>query len=43
MTLNGHMIETDDPVCVLICFDVYDGFQDQKLVKSKQKIADLAP
>ena len=28
---------------VLICLDVYVGFQDQKLVKNKQKIADLAP
>ena len=31
------------PVCVLICLDVFIGFQDQKLVKDKQKIADLAP
>ena len=31
------MIETDVPVCVLICVDVFVGFQDQKLVKNKQK------
>ena len=31
------MIETDFPVCVLICLDVYFGQQDQKLVKNKQK------
>ena len=31
------MIETDLPVCVLICLDVYFGQQDQKLVKNKQK------
>ena len=37
-----YMIETDVPVWVLICLDVYVGFQDQKLVKNKQKIADLA-
>ena len=37
------MIEPDLAVCVLICLDVYVGFQDQKLVKNKQKIADLAP
>ena len=36
--LNGHMIETDEPVCVSICLDVYVAFQDQ----NKQKIADLA-
>ena len=41
--LMSYMIETDVPVCVLICLDVYVGFQDQKLVKNKQKIADLAP
>ena len=39
----SYMIEIDEPVCGLICLDVYVGFQDQKLVKSKQKIADLAP
>ena len=43
MTLNGHMMETDEPVWVLICQDVYFGQQDHKLVKNKQKIADLAP
>ena len=37
------MMETDVPVCVLICLDVYVGFQDQQFVKNKQKIADLAP
>ena len=39
----SYMKETDVKVCVLICLDVYVGFQDQKLVKNKQKIADLAP
>ena len=42
-SLRSYMIETDLPVCVLIFLDVYVGFQDQKLVKNKQKIADLAP
>ena len=37
------MIETDVTVCVLICLDVYVGFQDQKLVKNKQKVANLPP
>ena len=37
------MMENDVPVCVLICLDVYVGFQDQKLDKNKQEIADLAP
>ena len=41
--LMSYMVETDVPVYVLICLDVYVGFQDQKLVKNKQKIADLAP
>ena len=36
----SYMIETDVPVCVFICLDVYVGFQDQKLVKNKQKLAD---
>ena len=39
----SYMIETDEPVCVLVCLDVNVAFQDQELVKSKQKIADLAP
>ena len=39
----SYMIETDVSVYVLIWLDVYVGFQDQKLVKNKQKIADLAP
>ena len=39
----SDMIETDVPVCVLISLDVYVGFQDQRLVKNKQKLADLAP
>ena len=43
MTLNGHMMETDEPVCVLICLGVQFGQQDQKLVKNKQKISDFAP
>ena len=38
-----YMIETDVSVCVLIYLDVYVGFQDQQLVKNKQKIAELAP
>ena len=37
------MIETDVPVCVLICLDIYVGSQDQQLVKNKQKIADWPP
>ena len=37
------MIETDVPVCFLICLDVYVGFQEPKLVKNKQKIADFTP
>ena len=36
------MIETDVTVCVLTFLDVYIGFEDQKLVKNKQKIADFA-
>ena len=36
MTLNDHTMETDEPVCVLICLDVYVAFQEQKLVKNKQ-------
>ena len=36
------MMETDLPVCVLICIDVYLGLQKQKLV-TKQKIANFAP
>ena len=36
MTLNDHMMETDEPVSVLICLDVYYGRQDRKLVKDKQ-------
>ena len=39
----SYMIETDVPVCVLICVDVYVGFKDKNLVKNKQEIADLAP
>ena len=38
-----YVIETDVSLCVLICLDVYVGFQDSKLVKNKQKIADFAP
>ena len=41
--LMSYMIETDVPVCVLICLDVYVGFQDQQFVKNKQKIAEFAP
>ena len=43
MTLNDHMMETDESVSVLICLDVYYGRQDRKLVKDKQKIADSVP
>ena len=41
--LMSYMIETDVPVCVLICLDVYLGLQKQKLVTNKQKIANFAP
>ena len=37
-----YMIETGETVFVLICLDVYVGFQDQESVKNKQKIADFA-
>ena len=37
------MIETDVTVCILIGLDVYVGFQDQRLVKNKQKLADFPP
>ena len=43
MTLNGHMMETDELVCVLIYLDVWFGQENRKLVKNKQKIADFAP
>ena len=33
------MMETDLPVCVLICLDVYLGLQCQQLVLNKQKSA----
>ena len=33
----SYMIETDVPVCVLICLDVNVGFQDQILVKIRKK------
>ena len=39
----SYMIETDVPVCVLTCLDVFVGFQGQQFVKNKQKTADLAP
>ena len=38
-----YMIETDVSVCVLIGLDVYIGFRDQRLVKSKQKLANSSP
>ena len=41
--LMSYMIETDVPVCVLICLDVFVGSEDQRLVKNKQKISDLVP
>ena len=37
------MMERDQPVCVLICLDVYLGLEKQKLVTNKQKIADAVP
>ena len=37
------MTERDQPVCVLICLDVYLGLEKQKLVTNKQKIADAVP
>ena len=40
--LMPYVIETDVPVCIFICLDVYFGFKDQHLVNNKQKIADLA-
>ena len=36
-------METDQPVCVLICLDVYLGLQKQKFVTNKQKLADVVP
>ena len=36
MTLNGHMMETDQPVCTLIYLDVSFGSQDQTLVKDSK-------
>ena len=43
MTLNDRMMETDEPVSVLICLEAYYGRQDRKLAKDKQKIADFVP
>ena len=37
------MIETDVLVGVLTCLDVYVGFEDQNLVKNKQKISKKWP
>ena len=34
-------METDLPMCVLICLDVYLGLKKQKFVTNKQKIADF--
>ena len=39
--LRSYMIETDLPMCVLICLDVYLGLKQQKFVTNKQKIADF--
>ena len=39
----SYMIETDLPVCVLICLDVKFGQQDRRFVKHKKKIADFTP
>ena len=41
--LCGYMMERDQPVCVLICLNVYLGLQKQNLVTNKQKIADVVP
>ena len=44
ITIYGHIvIKTDMPACVLTCFRVYGGLQDQRFVKNKPKIADFAP
>ena len=40
---RSYMMESDLPVCVLICLDVYLGLQEIKLVTNKQKIADFIP
>ena len=37
------MMETDLPVCVLICLVVYLGLKKHKLVTNKQNIADVVP
>ena len=37
------MVETDLPVCVLICLVVYLGLKKQKLVTNEQKLADVVP
>ena len=39
--LRSYMMETDLPMCVLICLDVYLGLKKQKLVTNKQKVADI--
>ena len=39
--LRSYMMETDLPMCVLICLDVYLGLKKQKFVTNKQKIADF--
>ena len=40
-SLRSYMMEADLPLCVLIYQDGYVGLHYWKLVKSKQKIADL--
>ena len=37
------MMETDLPVCDLICLVVYLGLKKQKLVTNKQQVADVVP
>ena len=39
--LRSYMMETDLPMCVLNCLDVYLGLKKQKFVTNKQKIADF--
>ena len=39
--LRSYMMETDLPMCVLICLGVYLGLKKQKFVTNKQKIADF--
>ena len=36
-SLRSYMIETDLPVCVLICLDIYHGLQKEKFVLEQAK------